>query len=218
MNYYIKRELAEYGPYSLADLQKYMQTGQVAATDLCRSEGMTDWVPVTQVVGNVSVPVAAPAPVFGAVGGANFSRVEAPPNMHWGVVLLISIFTCGLFGNIWLLVLATFIKKVDAESKALIYLVITLVLQWAVPIAASLIPADGSVLIATLPSLSQLTGLVFYFVAIFQMKASLQDHYLNQFGYVKSLSGVMVFFFAPYYFQYHVNETEKVKLQMGASA
>src|SRR5260221_12707881 len=62
MNYFIKRELNEYGPYSLADLQKYVASGNVLLTDLCRSEGLTDWVPVSQVLGNIPVPVAAPTP------------------------------------------------------------------------------------------------------------------------------------------------------------
>ena len=34
-------------------------------TDLCRSEGLTDWVPVSQVIGNIPVP-AAPQPAHGA--------------------------------------------------------------------------------------------------------------------------------------------------------
>ena len=47
MNYFIKRELNEYGPYTLADLQKYVASGNILLTDLCRSEGMADWGPVS---------------------------------------------------------------------------------------------------------------------------------------------------------------------------
>jgi GYF domain 2 len=56
MNYLISREGAEYGPYTLADLQRYVASGNVLLTDLARSEGMTDWVPVSQVIGNIPVP------------------------------------------------------------------------------------------------------------------------------------------------------------------
>src|SRR5260221_11316085 len=71
MNYFIKRDLSEYGPYSLADLQKYVASGNILVTDLCRSEGLADWVPVSQVIGNIPVPQAAPAaqPVAGTVYG-----------------------------------------------------------------------------------------------------------------------------------------------------
>jgi len=69
MNYFIKRELNEYGPYSLADLQKYVASGNILLTDLCRSEGLTDWVPVSQVIGNIPVPAAAPQPAAGTVYG-----------------------------------------------------------------------------------------------------------------------------------------------------
>ncbi len=69
MKYYIQRQLSEYGPYTLADLQRYVAQGSILMTDLARSEGMTDWVPVSQVIGNIPVPV--PGPPAGTVyGGA----------------------------------------------------------------------------------------------------------------------------------------------------
>ena len=43
MKYFIQRELNEYGPYTLADLQRYVSQGSILLTDLTRSEGMTEW-------------------------------------------------------------------------------------------------------------------------------------------------------------------------------
>ena len=60
MNYFIKRDLTEFGPYTLAELQRYVASGNVLLTDSCRSEGMTDWMPVSQVIGTIPVPAAAP--------------------------------------------------------------------------------------------------------------------------------------------------------------
>ncbi len=216
MQYFIKRDENQYGPYGLADLQQYLQSGQIAPTDLCRSEGMSDWVPVTQVVGNVNVPTAAPGGTVygGAAPVAAWEQLPAPPNMHWAVVLLLSICTCGIFATVWLLILASFIKKIDVESKALIYLLIQVACSWVIPIVISIAGADTNSGMLALSPLASLAGLVFYLVAIFQMKGSLQDFYLNRFGYVHGISGVMTFFFAPYYFQYHINETEKMKTQM----
>ncbi|HWZ82151.1 MAG TPA: DUF4339 domain-containing protein [Terriglobales bacterium] len=62
MNYFISRDGQEYGPYTLADLQRYVAAGSILVTDLTRSEGMTEWVPVSQVIGNIPVPVVAVHP------------------------------------------------------------------------------------------------------------------------------------------------------------
>src|SRR5215467_3035268 len=111
MNYFIKRDTSEYGPYTLADLQKYVASGNVLLTDLCRSEGLTDWVPVSQVIGNIPVPAAPqPAAAQGSYPAAGTyatpvaQQYPPPPNLHWGVCVLLGIVTCGIFGVVWLMV------------------------------------------------------------------------------------------------------------------
>ena len=59
MQYFIKRDLNEFGPYTLSDLQRYIASGNILLTDLARSEGMSDWVPVPQVIGTIPVPAPA---------------------------------------------------------------------------------------------------------------------------------------------------------------
>jgi len=59
MNYFISRNDQEYGPYTLADVQRYVAAGSILVMDMTRSEGMTEWVPVSQVIGNIPVPVVA---------------------------------------------------------------------------------------------------------------------------------------------------------------
>ena len=85
MNYYIQRGVQQYGPYSLADLQLYLKQGNIVPTDLARSDGMTDWVPVSQIVGNVAAapaanPYSTPAApaAYGAVGP------QAAPMVSYG--------------------------------------------------------------------------------------------------------------------------------------
>src|SRR5215470_9413289 len=113
MNYFIKRELNEYGPYTLADLQKYVASGNILLTDLCRSEGLMEWVPVSQVIGNIPVPAAPqPTPMYGGPAGAGgyapvaTSQYPAPPNLHWGAVLALTLVTCWIFGIVWLFIQA----------------------------------------------------------------------------------------------------------------
>src|SRR5690348_13262911 len=131
MKYYIQRQLNEYGPYTLADLQRYVAQGNIALTDLTRSEGMTEWVPVSQVIGNIPVPVPAaaipqqPGAVYGGgnvyggagqvYGGAAAAPVAPsglmPPDFHWALVLLIGAFTCGIFQIVWLFIEAALVRK-----------------------------------------------------------------------------------------------------------
>jgi NADH:ubiquinone oxidoreductase subunit 6 (subunit J) len=68
MKYYIQRGLNEYGPYTLADLQRYIASGNIQLSDLTRNESMTEWVPVSQVIGNIPLP--APAAPAGAPYGS----------------------------------------------------------------------------------------------------------------------------------------------------
>ena len=46
MDYFVKRGEERFGPYSLTDLQQYVQSGNVATEDLAQSEGMQEWIPV----------------------------------------------------------------------------------------------------------------------------------------------------------------------------
>lgn len=70
MKYYIKRDANEYGPYTLADLQRYVAQGNIVLTDLARGEGMTAWVPVSQILSSMPAapPPAQPAAAAAAAG------------------------------------------------------------------------------------------------------------------------------------------------------
>ncbi len=129
MNYFIKRDLQEYGPYTLAELQRYVASGNVLLTDLCRSEGMSDWVPVSQVIGNIPVPAAAPAPTPASAAAAAAAQYPSPPSLHWALVLLLSVVTCGIFLWIWALVEANWVRKVQPTSKEMVLWSFTILLS-----------------------------------------------------------------------------------------
>ena len=227
MNYFIKRELNEYGPYSLADLQKYVASGNILLTDLCRSEGLTDWVPVSQVIGNIPVPAAAPQPAPGTVygGGAPahgapagyaapvVSQYPPPPSLHWGILVLLGVLTCGLFGWVWAFVQAAWVKKVDPESKALLYYGISvglLVLMFGAGFAEGMAgrpgAANGGIFL-----ICRIAGGIMWLVAAFNMRSSIEDHYYSKEPIGLSLNGVMTFFFSIYYFQYHFTRINEMK-------
>jgi hypothetical protein len=220
MNYFIQRSGQEYGPYTLADLQRYVKSGEISPADMCRSEGMTGLLPVSQIVGNIPAPVQQPLQtVYGGAGSTpsiDISSLPKPPDLHWGIVFLLSVVTCSLFSYIWLLVQAAFVKKIDASSRAMTWLIVCIACYWALPIitAATGISGHNSA-IDGLTAIGQLAGLGFYIAGIFSMKGSLEDYYNSREPIGLKLSGVMVFFFAPFYFQYHFNQTSQRHKSMG---
>ena len=201
MNYMLTRNGQQYGPYTLADLQRYVAAGNILVSDLVKSEGMENWVPLSQVIGNIPVPLAAPQ----QWNPAPVSPYPPPPNLHWGIVLALAIVTCGLFSWAWLIVQAVWIRKVQPESKALLYIIISMALMFsggAMNASRQIAPAGGFI---------NLGGLVLWFVGVFSMKASIEEHYNSAEPIGLRLSGVMTFFFNVIYFQYHFTEIAQAK-------
>jgi hypothetical protein len=228
MNYFIKRDEKEYGPYSLADLQKYIASGNVLLTDLCRSEGLTDWVPVSQVIGNIPVPVAAPQPAAGTVYGtpaaygtpAGYAAAPAasqyppPPSLHWGILVLLGVLTCGIFGWVWAFIQAAWVKKVHPESKALLYYGISVglfVLMFGGAFATGLQGQAAGAGREPVFLLFRLGGGIMWLVAAFNMRSSIEDHFNTAEPIGLSLNGVLTFFFSIYYFQYHFTRINEMK-------
>ena len=228
MKYYIQRGINEYGPYSLADLQRYVAQGNVAMTDLTRSEGMTDWVPVSQVIGNIPVPVPSPmaqggavypgtpaaygaTPGYGVAAGGIAGPV--PPDFHWALVLLINFF-CNWFSIIWMFVEANFVKKIAPQSKGILLLALSfsgVIVGTVFVIGASANQENPSLPVIGVGFMVMLVGAVLYFVAIFSMRTEMESYYNTTENINLRLSGVMTFFFALYYFQYHFSRIAKWK-------
>src|SRR5713101_1606084 len=202
MNYFIKRDLQEYGPYTLSELQRYVASGNVLLTDLCHSEGSTDWVPVSQVIGNIPVPAAAPAPTQASLAAAAAARYPAPPSLHWGLVLLISIVTCGIFLWVWALVEANWVRKVQPASKGMVLWSLAVFLNVIYVVLSA--PQDPAM--KGLASRFWLGGSILWVVGAFNLKNSIEEHYNSAEPIGLSLSGVMTFFFNVFYFQYHFTQ------------
>ncbi|QEE27313.1 DUF4339 domain-containing protein [Terriglobus albidus] len=203
MNYTIFRDGQQYGPYTLADLQRYVASGDVLLTDLASSEGMGEPVPVSQIVGTIPVPLQAAAPSAPAIEYPN------PPNLHWGLVLLFTILTWGMFMSVWGVVLSFWLKKVAPSSRALYFYIAELgclALVFALGMAS--VVAHGA---TTLIPIVQLASFVLTLIARYSFRSSMEEHYNNVEGIPLTLSGVMTFFFSTIYFQYHVNDIVRRK-------
>ena len=59
---YVNKDEQQYGPFEPRDLVSYVQAGNFSRNDLAWMEGMTDWLPVSQVLGAALPPPAAIVP------------------------------------------------------------------------------------------------------------------------------------------------------------
>jgi hypothetical protein len=233
MKYYIQRELNEYGPYTLADLQRYVAQGSIQLADLTRSEGMTDWVPVSQVIGNIPIPLAAGTAAGAYAGGtvyggsgtvyegssAGFGVQSVPmqgtpivpPDFHWGLVLLVGVFTCGLFFSAWMIVEAVFVRKIKPDSKGLMFVIIAVAGSYLGGFANGFISAINHTNPQPLGHLITIVFAITFLVAAFHMRSDLEEYYNTVEPINLQLSGVMTFFFAIFYFQHHLSRIAQWK-------
>jgi hypothetical protein len=232
MKYYIQRQLNEYGPYTLADLQRYVAQGSIQLADLTRSEGMTDWVPVSQVIGNIPIPLAVGTAAGASGGGTVYTSgtvydgstsgfgVQAlpmqgspmvPPDFHWALVLLIGICTCGLFFSAWIIVEAVFVRKIKPESKGLMLAIIGVAGSYLGGFANGFISAINHTNPQPLGNLITITFAIIFLVAAFLMRSDLEEYYNTIEPINLQLSGVMTFFFAIFYFQHHFSRIAQWK-------
>lgn len=247
MKYFIKRDLNEYGPYALADLQRYVAQGNISPNDLTRSEGMTDWVPVSQVVGNIpppappqAVPAAVPAQggmvytgaptaaaaAYGTAAAPTMAAPAAPvvagpvpSDLHWALVLLFGVLSCGMFSLVWVFIEGGFVKKIRPASNHLALIITGIVIQFVSIIVfyasifglafasagngSSQPPAAALALVVGLYWAGLFGGLALRIVGYFKIRSAMLDYYNTVEPISLRLSGVMTFFFALFYFQYH---------------
>lgn len=218
MLYHIKRNNETYGPYTLEDLQRYVASGNILQTELTKTDEMADWVTVAQVLGT-SAPagVSVAAAPYGGAGLPTYppgvTPYPDPPNLHWALVLLIGMFTCGLFVMVWDLVEAAWMRKVNPRSNALFLYIAAFVLDFIlVPLRIYLMLQSG--MHARYGALGLVTFLVVFTLMVlgrFDMRRSMLEHFNGPEPVGLSLSGVMTFFFGGLYFQYHFSRINEIK-------
>ena len=130
MTYQVSRNGQMYGPYTLEDLRRYVASGNILPTDMAKGEDMPDWLPVAQILGTQGI-ASAPAPAYAAPAAypqPTGSAYPDPPNLNWGLELLLGFLTCTIFVVVWNLVLAAWANRIQPASKALMYYVAATVL------------------------------------------------------------------------------------------
>ena len=216
MLYHATRNGQTYGPYTLDDLRRYVASGNVLPTDLAKSDDMAEWLPVAQVLGTVTPPVAA-GPYAGSpvYPQTSLAAYPDPPNLSWGLVALFTIFTFGLFMVVWNIVVAAWMRRVQPTSQALLYYIAGTILV-LVNSGASV----GFLLAMQHHHIYQrhpysfflgIAGWVVRLIARLTMKADLERHFNGPEPIGLRLSGSMTFFFGGLYHQYHLNRINEIK-------
>jgi hypothetical protein len=201
VNYFVTRNGQQYGPYTLADLQRYVASGDILLTDLASSEGMSEPAPVSQIIGTITVPAAQPQTTV----APESDFYPDPPNLHWALVLVFGVLTCGLFNLAWDLVQAAWMKRVDPKSNAIVIYGIAAVVLLAMIIFdfhAGYTHHRG----AGNANMFNLAYGILLLIGRFSLRSSLEQHFNSAEPMGLALSGVMTFFFADIYFQYHFNQ------------
>lgn len=204
MTYYIYRAGQQSGPFSFADLQNMLASGQLSPQDYARTHDSQSWIPVSQIISAAAAPppvppppgYAAPGP-YSAAPAASGNFYPIPPNFHWGLVLLLTLVTCGLFAWVWLFVEASFTKRIDRGNNAVLFYALAFVCFFTGGVISGASHQQG------VEGLGSIVGLVLLLVGHYNIKSSLETHYNREEPINLRLSGVMVFFFAVFYYQYH---------------
>jgi len=220
MEYRIKRGEQLFGPYSLSDLQQYVQQGNISKDDLAQSETMSEWLPVGQILGDIPVPLQpayAGAAGFAAGGAVAVPGVKLPPNLPWPVLLVaylsyvpyLKFFS--FFAVIWAFVLANWARKLNGKNTALVLVSMNFAGLFSGAFIAGIAVAVHAPGIAGVGGLLIIAGIICLIAGVFAIRGAMEEYYNSVENIGLGLSGVMTFFFGVIYIQYHVNRIARMK-------
>lgn len=217
MSYQIKRGDQEFGPYSLTELQHYMQTGHVSAQDLALSEGMNEWIPVSQVLGDIPIPVTASSI---SVDPALMQQVvPLPSNLPWPVLLITYISVLpnpllkmvSLITIVWSFFQANWARKLSGKNTALVLVAMNVVGLFSGAFFIGLGGALHQTALAGIGTLPMLAGAICGICAAFSIRSAMEEYYNSVENIGLSMNGVMTFFFNVIYIQFHINRIARMK-------
>lgn len=221
MNYRIKRGDQEFGPYTLAELQHYVQTGYISGQDMAQSEGMSEWISVSQVLGDIPIPpVPQPYEVGGIDPNAALAQqlVPLPPNLPWQVLLVNYLYRIpvlgtliSLFAIVWSLIQANWARKLSGKNTALVLMAMFPVGALSGGFLIGIGKASGADGLFAIGGILIFAGMICLIVGNFKIRDAMEEYYNTVENIGLSMGPVMTFFFGIIYIQYHINRIARWK-------
>ena len=231
----MSRNGANFGPYAETQLDAMFAQGNIAPNDLVWKEGMPGWLPASEVfdinvwgsqrltpppIPRQSVPpnpaalpsmpavaVFQPQPSQRPQAGAKDAG-PLPPKLHWGLVLLFTVLTLGIFLLVWMFIQSSWVRKIDSTSNATNLLIGYLALM----IVGQVLGESSTSSLKGLGGLLVIGAYVVFYFGVFSMRRSMLT-YFNQTEPIQlKLSAVMTFLFSILYLQSHMTRVAKWKL------
>jgi hypothetical protein len=128
-----------------------------------------------------------------------------PPSLNWGLVLVLSLVTLGVFSWLWLIRISIWARKVNRSSYSLVFCVLAPITFLVQSLIEGISPESG------INALLSLIGLAFVQIGQFSLRSTIQEYYNTPIPGQLELSRVMTFFFGAIYFQYHFNRLGESK-------
>lgn len=232
MNYHIARNGQTYGPYTDAQVRQYLQSGNILLTDLAQPEGSTEWALVgaifaAYVAQSGGMPALAQAGAASTMAHAVAVPTMAspalfpdPPDLPWWLALLLGIATGGFFFVIWDVVEASWLRRVERGSSALLLYAVAAVLylfklpgMWA---TVRYNAFGGPAVYEHLPGLG-LAGLILIVVARFVFRRELLGHFNGPEPLGLHLNAFWTLLFGGLYFQFKFNRINERKRELRIS-
>lgn len=116
MTYRVARSGQTFGPYTEAEIRQYILSGNIGLSDLVQGEATGDWVPVQSLFPPVAgvqppvVPLVSPSKLY-----------PDPPDFPWWGALLLGAVTGGIFFVVWDIVEASWLKRIERSTTALLW-------------------------------------------------------------------------------------------------
>lgn len=201
MTFFLMRGNDRYGPYTLADLQRYVASGNISPMDIVFREDDATRIQVSDLL-STDAAVTSPTPPLTNSGFGQFdadprlsrspfrtepalpSGIPAPPALDWWLVLIFATFTCGLFGLIWLFFQARWLKRLDPSSNTILFLALyigTSVVVFPLAIGSMFLGGEigepsetASVMFGILYLVLGLASMILALVSIFSLKSGLE--------------------------------------------
>jgi hypothetical protein len=214
MTWRIAREGKLFGPYTVAEVQRYLISGHITPSDLAQPEGGEEWVPVERLF------PAAPARAIHP--GGLPTLYSDPPDLPWWVALILGALTLGAFFVIWDIVQSAWLRRIDRSSTAVVYYVGVAIL-YLLKLPHTVRDMQYNFGYGLAPDPSHLATLLFWLglalllTSRFLFRKELCRHFNGPEPIGLRLGWIMTLLFGGIYFQYHFNRINEVKRALHVS-